>query len=365
VSSTWNAHFQFAGLAAVALVAAFFLHEQCATAATPDLEISIGDTLEQARHALDTDFPLVAANNSTPGSQALLQLNRGLAVFFDTSNKVYRIQLTAPYASTLCGVKLGEARQDILNALGSPTKTQPNAAFPDRTGYIYTCDSRMSARFDFSADDRLNGIFILSGSISVPPVIVSARTNIAPTGSVMIGGAPQPSQDINGRPSSISGLEAAGQLRSTHELGCISITNAKPEYTGADFYRATKECLAKNQFDLAARLLGLAGLYGRFDAARIADKTAAGGVTILTMSVGEGLADAQKKGFMSAVLSLHDDPAKHKEYCAQIAALGPPDYYPDYLIAHGVGQVTGLDPNFDRAEGWQTLLSDGLLCSVR
>lgn len=93
----------------------------------------------------------------------------------------------------------------------------------------------------------------------------------------------------NVSPQVAAGLQAAGQLSPTHELGCLSLDQIKPIYTGADLYHAIRECLDKDEFDPAAQLFALAGAYGRFDIQRITDKTVSGGLTILMMDVGDGV----------------------------------------------------------------------------
>jgi hypothetical protein len=152
-------------------------------------------------------------------------------------------------------------------------------------------------------------------------------------------------------------------------LGCIPIEKVKPIYTAADLYRATRQCLDRDQYELSAPLFGLAGTYSRFDVIRIADKTVGGGISILMMNVGDGLTEARKQGFVAATQALHDDPKRHSWFCAQVVAIGPPHYIPVYLIVHGLGSrgseksdENGLDPDFDPAKSWSTLLQEGLLC---
>jgi hypothetical protein len=133
-------------------------------------------------------------------------------------------------------------------------------------------------------------------------------------------------------------------------------------------YRATRQCLDKDQYSRSAPLFLLAGTYGRFDIQRIADKTVGGGITILIMNVGDGLTDPQKQGFMAAVKTLNDDPQTHAAFCVRALAIGPPQYIPTYLIVHGLGatgprDANGLKPDFDSARSWAVLLRDGLRCA--
>jgi len=164
---TCTSAFKFTGLAVIGFLSG-------PTWSQTPRAIAIGDSVDTVRQVLGVTTALVPANNSTPGSQALPQWDRGLMVFFDSSNRVYRIRLTPPFSSAVCGARLGDPRQAILELLGPPSRKFPSPTFPDRTSYVYECDSIMSVRYDFTANDRLSGIFILSGSIPVPPVVASA-----------------------------------------------------------------------------------------------------------------------------------------------------------------------------------------------
>lgn len=361
-----------AGLSAAEFLGCLCWPDGSANAAASTQAISIGDSADQVRQALGVTTPLVPGNNSTPGSQALPQMDRGLVVFFDSSNKVYRIRLDQPFASAVCGARLGEQRQKILAALGPPEQTLPNRAFPDRASYIYACDSSLSVRYDFTSDDRLSGIFILSGSIPVPPIVAASTNAAAESGAEAIRSAVDQSRNSAGRQHLAAGLQAAGQLAPTHDLSCMPVEQVRPAYTAADLYRAARKCLDGDRFELGAQLFTLAGTYGRFDIQRITDKSVSGGLSILMMDAGDGLTDAQKQGFLAAAKALQDDPRKHSEFCARVAAVGPPDYIPVYLTSHGAGvpdgrrsDKNGLDPDFARAGSWARLLSDGLRCPAR
>jgi len=341
-----------------------------ADGSSPSPMISIGDTVDQVRQSLaDLTTPIVPANNATPVSQALMEPHRGLVVFFNAENKVYRLRLNRPYATAVCGTNIGDQRQSILDRLGTPTKNLPNQVFPERTSYIYDCSTDLSIRLDFTADNAVTSILILRGSIPVPPVSASPPDPMALLLS-QVASLTQP-QAAKDPQHMAAGLQAAGQLAPSHDIGCPPIQALKSQYTAADLYSATRKCLDRNQFDMAAPLFAVAGAYGRFDSARITDKTVSGGISILIMNTADGLTDEQKKGFQTAVMSLHDDPRKHAAFCTQIAKLGPPNYIPTYLTSHGLGVTdgrksdqNGLAVDFDRNGTWATLLSEGLLCTV-
>lgn len=329
----------------------------------PVYRIAVGDSADQVRQLLGVIAQPGPTGSTRPGTQPLMLKDRGVTVFFD-GVKVHRIRLDAPFSGPIFGARIGERRQEILAALGPPERTLPWQAVPGGgVAYIYTFNSNASARYDFGRDDRLQTVFVFSGSIEIPfaaGITADAKPEV-----------PNQPRITEGHQRIATGLQAAGQLTATHDLGCIPIERVKPTYTAADLYRATRQCLDKDQFALSAPLFWLGGIYGRFDIARIADKTVGGGVSILIMNVGDGLTDDQKRGFKAALDVVHDDPQRHAWFCAQVAAIGPPQYVPVYLIVHGLGlrgneksDRNGLDPDFDAPQSWSKLLHDGVRCSA-
>ena len=336
----------------------------------PPQAISIGDPVDQVRRVLGgVNTPLIPANNATPGSQALLLPDRGMIVFFDGASKIYRIRLNAPFAATVCGTHIGDARQAVMDRAGPPSQILPNQVFPERTSYIYKCNSSLYVRYDFGTDNRLVSMFVLAGSIPAPPPVPLSEHNSMLT--TLQAAAPQTGDPrvTEGHQHFATALRAQGQLAPAHDIGCIAIEAVTPQYTGADLYSATRKCLDKDQYEMAAPLFSIAGAYARFDAARITDPTVSGGISVLIINVGNELTADQKVGFLAAVTSLHDDARKHTKFCAQVRRIGPPDYIPTYLTSHGTGaqdgrqsDQNGLARNFDRKGSWSQLLSDGLRC---
>jgi hypothetical protein len=322
----------------------------CVAARQPkEPKITVGDSVDYVRRMLGVTAQPTPVRSTIPGAQSLILKDRGISVFFNNDGKLYCIRLDAPFGRTIFGARIGELRQEVFDALGPPQKTLPQLAIPGRAAYIYTFNSGTSVRYDFGDTDRLETMLILAGSIDVPPV---PKARIP-----------------EGRQRIAAGLQAAGQLAATRDLGCIRIEKVKPTDTAADLYRATRQCLDKDEYTLSAPLFLLAGTYGRFDTERIADKTVGGGISILIMNVGDGLTDPQKQGFMAAIETLHNDPQAHAAFCARVAAIGPPRYIPVYLTVHGLGVMgsrsdeNGLIPDFDSAKSWAGLLRDGLVCS--
>jgi hypothetical protein len=355
------------------------------------IHLEIGASVRSVQQALGGDSP-IAGEMRLPG--------RGIWVFFNGLGQASQYRFDAPFSGGIHGAKIGASIEQIQELLGAPVRELPGwSQTRGNKAYLYRVDPETTIRCDFE-NYKLATIRVLTGTVTlagpkanegaVPAAhqqIAAVQTQQKITNNVVVPGSPAVRQQLimgvsahsptadqprvtEGHQRIASGLQTAGQLAATHDLGCISIEKVRSIYTAADLYRSTRQCLDADQYALAAPLFALAGGYGRFDAMRIADKTAGQGITILTMNVGDGLTDLQKQGFLAAIKQMHDDPEKHAGLCARIARIGPPDYIPVYLIVHGIGlrgkeksDANGLDPDFDSAKTWSRILSEGLLCS--
>lgn len=160
-----------------------------------------------------------------------------------------------------------------------------------------------------------------------------------------------------------------GNLESTVELGCIAFGEAQARYNPVDLFKATKACIDAKRWDDAARLNLLAMTFGRFDMARVADKTAHQAITVAQMTYFGDVGDADRKVFGEHAKPLMDDPALHAEFCAALARIGPPTYYPRYMVQHGMGAVfahggDGLVSPFDAMATWHDLLINARKCAA-
>jgi hypothetical protein len=341
-----------------------FIHVQSESS----IHLQIGDSIQSVRQALGVSAYTLGGDKPITGELRLPE--RGMWVFFNGLGQARQFRFDAPFSGDIHGAKIGASIEQIQELLGSPVRELPGwSKAPGSKAYLYRVDPEMMIRCDFE-QYRLATIRVLMGAVTLlVPESPAVRQNSTTDTSAHSQAADQP-RVTEGQQRIAPGLQAAGQLAATHDLGCISIEKVRSIYTAADLYRSTRQCLDADQFALAAPLFALAGGYGRFDAMRIADKTAGQGITILTMNVGDGLTDSQKQEFLAAIKQIHDNPEKHAGLCAHIARIGPPDYIPVYLIVHGIGlrgnersDANGLDPDFDSAKVWARILSEGLLCS--
>jgi ankyrin repeat protein len=168
----------------------------------------------------------------------------------------------------------------------------------------------------------------------------------------------------------VTSVTVPGQLAPTRTFGCVGLEKVDSTATPPDLYSAGRACVEQGDYDDAARLFLLGGAYGRFDAARVTDKTAGQGLTILIMGFGNGLREDQKQAFLAATSRFHAA-ADRERLCGQFKRLGPPNYFPRYMVLHGIKAFTAadptadaLDPNFDAAATWQQILTQGLSCAA-
>ncbi len=138
----------------------------------------------------------------------------------------------------------------------------------------------------------------------------------------------------------VSNHDAPGNLQSSHRRDCIALEEAGPVYTPADLYPAVAECVRKGEMSRAVDLFMLAGAYGRFDAFRVADRTAHQAMPVLQMQVGQRLDEGQRKSFMETLEREVAEPAAVARRCREIDRIGPPQYHPAYMIQHGMGAFT-------------------------
>lgn len=150
--------------------------------------------------------------------------------------------------------------------------------------------------------------------------------------------------------------------------GCIPLAQATNTMTPPSLFAGVAQCVAKGDYDAAARLSALAGIYLHFDVARVSDRSAAGGAAALPMLATKSASPEQKDKLVQSLGALANEPARLKSACSDIARIGRPAYYPQYLITEGMGAFIGepkqgpLVPNFDAAGTWKKLQASYLKC---
>ena len=165
----------------------------------------------------------------------------------------------------------------------------------------------------------------------------------------------------------IKNYEALGNVESKHEPGCIGTANLSNKFTPVDLYRAVVVCAKQGKNKDGALLFGLAGAYGRFDTLRVSDNSAHQAVSVLKMIL-SGMAPDQQNAFQEAVSKTFGSPDGLAAACKEIKRIGPPNYYPEYMIQHGLdafiksGSDDGLVKDFNAQAAWKESLDSYLHC---
>jgi hypothetical protein len=82
----------------------------------------------------------------------------------------------------------------------------------------------------------------------------------------------------------------------------------------------------------------------------------------------DGVPRAKLKQFDEIKEQTLNDSKKLSAICTRIRQIGPPDYYPRYMVQHGIQAFTGfktpngLVPNFDARKAWTESLTSYLHC---
>lgn len=166
------------------------------------------------------------------------------------------------------------------------------------------------------------------------------------------------------------GMNAEQQrvVAAVHGVDCIPLDQADNTMTPPRLFGGVVRCLASGDYDHAARLFALAGIYLHFDVARVSDRTASGVAGALPMLATSGASAGQTEGLRQGITKLAHDPAQLSKVCSAVAKIGMPSYYPTYMIAGGMGAFIGepkggpLVPNFDAAGTWNKLQASYLKC---
>ncbi len=160
----------------------------------------------------------------------------------------------------------------------------------------------------------------------------------------------------------VTNIVTEGNLEVTHEFGCMPLSEAKASYTPPDFLRAMLICANDGDYDTGISLFGAALFYGMHDRDRVADPTARQGLTVLIDQTLTQMSPTQKDLFKQSFDTLTDTQSDiHTAFCRDIKRLGKPDYFPRYMVQHGMAAVMGrtdapLIEDFPEDENWADIL---------
>lgn len=157
--------------------------------------------------------------------------------------------------------------------------------------------------------------------------------------------------------SQTTNYERKGNFAATNPLVCVNSTSVGSESTAADIAAGAKNCTESSKYNEAAELIMIASAYAYFDTQRVTDKTAHGALNALFAKEFGSLPEAKRNELFSSINALDNNQPRKSEICTYLISAPPPSYFPEYMIAHGVGAFTGstkepLIKDFSPSEAW-------------
>jgi len=166
----------------------------------------------------------------------------------------------------------------------------------------------------------------------------------------------------------VTNVESEGNLAPTHDVQCVTIKEAKNQFTPADLAVAVVRCGKQKQYDKAIELFILMQLRSVYDTKRVEDRTAHQAGQVLALQIRNALG----KSRMDKIAAANDrfggnGSPRHNAFCAEVKRTGPPNYHPTYMIQHGMSAFTGRKGNgivkgFRPQKVWSDLLANYMKC---
>ena len=171
---------------------------------------------------------------------------------------------------------------------------------------------------------------------------------------------PETQQDIN------SDADKIVERKTQHYI-CESIDDITNQQAPPDSLAIMDACIKDKNYLGAAKYLVLAKLYGHYDSRRVNDKTAGQAVSVLLSYYTISYSEAQISRFNSTNTEFQKDRDNWGSFCRSIQKIGKPDYYPKYMVLHGMKAFTGIEgdgltSNFDEQKNWDELFS--IVCTL-
>ena len=173
---------------------------------------------------------------------------------------------------------------------------------------------------------------------------------------------------VTSQSGNVTNVTIAGQLAAKNPVGCVPLSTLDNSRTPPDIYLGVRACILKDDYRAAAALFALAGIESRFDAERVADKSAGQAGQVLIMATFSALPEDKRQEFQKAATGLNADPKGMAPICRAIEKIGFPTYNPEYMVLHGIHAFTAkpgdatLVANFNAPTTWNFLLTNYLSC---
>ena len=156
-----------------------------------------------------------------------------------------------------------------------------------------------------------------------------------------------------------------GNLEAKSNPKCIPMSEAVVSLTPPDLALGILECYKVDEVQNALDMFWVMKVRAFFDAQRVNDESAGAAQGALQAE----LFAATGEDFLIEMQDLldKDKEAFFSRLCAMMKTLGAPNYYPKYMILHGMNAFLGIEgdglkPNFDADREWGKILRNNLSC---
>lgn len=166
----------------------------------------------------------------------------------------------------------------------------------------------------------------------------------------------------------IKTIEAEGNLESPNPCGCVELSEVTNKNNPADILTGMGKCIELKDFTKAAKLFAISGVYGTYDISRVKDKSAHQALFVLQQNILMNISKEDKDSLIISIKkTLEKDSKELNNICQTIRKIGKPDYYPKYMVSHGLqafldNKGDGLVEDFKSEESWNLALTNYLHC---
>lgn len=166
----------------------------------------------------------------------------------------------------------------------------------------------------------------------------------------------------------IISIEAEGNLESPNPLGCVNLSDVTSDNNPADILNGMEKCIELGEYEKAAKLFAIAGVYGKYDTFRVKDKSAHQAILVLQQNILLNVNETDKNNLMKSLeKELELGSENLNIICQTIQKVGIPEYYPKYMVQHGIqafldNDGDGLNEEFDSKESWNLALKNYIHC---
>lgn len=149
-------------------------------------------------------------------------------------------------------------------------------------------------------------------------------------------------------------------------LQCVKIQELNSSLTPVDLAVGVIDCIHKDKYKEGLEMYILFGAYGWFDSMRVVDVSAHQAIPVLKTYISGVITEDKKDKWYGALDTAMEEKNLNK-LCSEIKRIGMPEYYPDYMIMHGLqafsdGGASGVHSDFNAQAGWEEALDGYLHC---